>query len=203
MERFAAEEQEIHLEQGAEEPEIGDAEYGEPERAVAAQMARAGGDFGEGIPAERLVDPAAGTRGMRRLAAKPTTAMASMATPSLHRWLVHAVKRNEPMDVPTTMATKVVISSSALPRERSRPGSISGTMPYLAGLNTAECRAIRKSTNSIHSMLVVKKWRDPRHGEDLKDLDADEYFAFADGVGEMAGIAGEEQERDDKDGAGE
>jgi len=45
---------------------------------------------------------------------------------------------------------------------------------------------------------------EPRgHGEDLEDLDADEYFALADGVGEMAGVAGEEQKRDDEDGSGE
>ncbi len=38
------------------------------------------------------------------------------------------------MEVPSTMATRVVISSSALARERSRSETSSGTMEYFAGL---------------------------------------------------------------------
>ena len=48
----------------------------------------------------------------------------------------------------------VLISSKALARERSRSATISGTIPYLAGLNTVECSAIRNSTTSISSIRV-------------------------------------------------
>ena len=60
------------------------------------------------------------------------------------------------MDVPSTIATNVLISSNPFARDRSLSGSISGTMPYLAGLKTVECRAIKNSTTSINSMRVEK-----------------------------------------------
>ena len=44
----------VGFEQHAGEPEVGDAEHGEPERLVVDQVAGAAGDFAEGIPAERL-----------------------------------------------------------------------------------------------------------------------------------------------------
>ena len=59
------------------------------------------------------------------------------------------------------IATNVLISSSALARDRSLSGSISGTMPYFAGLNIVECSAIRNSTTSISSMRVEKKAASP------------------------------------------
>ena len=60
VEGFGAEEEQVHLEEGAEEPEIGDAKDGEPEGAVAEQVARASGDFGGGIPTERLAGACGG-----------------------------------------------------------------------------------------------------------------------------------------------
>ena len=65
------------------------------------------------------------------------------------------------MEVPSTMATKVLISSKALARERSASGSISGRMPYLAGLKMVECSAIKNRTSSINSMRVEKKAASP------------------------------------------
>ncbi len=66
-----------------------------------------------------------------------------------------------PSAVPTTIATKVLISSSAFARERSLSGSISGMIPYLAGLKMVECSAIRNRTKSINSMRVEKNATSP------------------------------------------
>ena len=83
-------------------------------------------------------------------------AMQSVTTPIFQGSFFQTVKRKDPIDVPSTIATKVLISSSALARDRSRSGNISGTMPYLAGLKIVECSAIRKSTTNISSMRVEK-----------------------------------------------
>ena len=45
-----------------------------------------------------------------------------------------------------TIATNVLISSRPLARDSSRSGSISGRMPYFAGLKNVACIAIRNST---------------------------------------------------------
>jgi hypothetical protein len=55
------------------------------------------------------------------------------------------------------IARNVVIESSPLPRERSRSGSISGMMPYLAGLKNVDCSAIRNNTASIAGKLCQTK----------------------------------------------
>ncbi len=82
--------------------------------------------------------PAAPTRGIRKLAAKPAIATATITSPIFHGSSFHITNRKEPMEVPSTIATNVLISSSALARDRSSSGSISGTIPYLAGLNSVE-----------------------------------------------------------------
>ena len=51
-----------------------------------------------------------------------------------------------PIAVPATIATNVLISSTPFARERSRSGSISGRMPYFAGLKNVAWSAIRNST---------------------------------------------------------
>ena len=71
---------------------------------------------------------------MRKLARQPTTATVVSTTPIFHSADFQAVNRNGPIDVPSTIATSVVISSRALARERSRSETSSGTMEYLAGL---------------------------------------------------------------------
>ena len=77
-------------------------------------------------------------------------------------------------------------------------------MPYFAGLKTVECSAIRNSTTSINSTLCEKNAAMPqRHHRDLEDLDPDQHRALADGVGQVAGVAGEQQERQHEDGAGQ
>ena len=58
---------------------------------------------------------------------------------------------------PRTIAANVLISSSPLARESARSGTISGTMPYLAGLKNADWVAIRKRTTSIHSSRPFMK----------------------------------------------
>ena len=101
------------------------------------------------------------TRVIRRLVAKPATAMPSITRPMFHGSFFHAVKRTEPIEVPSTIATNVLISSNPLARDRSLSGSNSGTMPYFAGLKTVECRAIRKRTANISSIRVVKNAASP------------------------------------------
>ena len=71
---------------------------------------------------------------MPRLAIRPATAMAIRIRPISHRVSSQAENINPPIEVPKIMARKVVILTRPLPRERSLSGSISGKMPYLAGL---------------------------------------------------------------------
>ena len=54
-----------------------------------------------------------------------------------------------PSDVPKMIAMKVLISRSPLPRDKSFSGSISGRMPYLAGLKNAACSPIRNTAPSM------------------------------------------------------
>ena len=105
--------------------------------------------------------PDGGTRVIFRLVRKPATATASVTTPIFHGSFFHTANRNEPIDVPSTIATNVLISSSPLARDRSLSGSISGTMPYFAGLKMVEWRAIKNKTNSISSMRVEKNAASP------------------------------------------
>ena len=108
------------------------------------------------------------------------------------------------MAVPSTMATSVVISSRALARERSRSETISGTMPYLAGLNTVECTRHQEQHHEHPRHVGGEEGEDAqRHGGDLEGLDADQHVAFADGVGQVAGVAGEEQRGQHEDGGGQ
>ncbi len=110
-----------------------------------------------GLRRKGAAAPAGATRVILKLVNNPATATASMTIPIFQAWSLQAVKSREPIEVPSTIATKVVISSSALARERSLSGSISGTMPYFAGLKMVECRARRNSTRSMSSMRVEKK----------------------------------------------
>src|SRR6266481_5670919 len=91
-----------------------------------------------------------------KLVNSPATATASSTSPIFHVCSFQAVNRKEPIEVPSTIATNVLISSSALARDSSLSGSISGTMPYFAGLNMVECRAMRNSTTSMNSIRVEK-----------------------------------------------
>ena len=47
------------------------------------------------------------------------------------------------------IAMKVLISKSPLPRDNSFSGSISGKMPYLAGLKNAECSPIKNTAPNM------------------------------------------------------
>ena len=89
---------------------------------------------------------AGGTAGMRKLSAVPAIAIATTAIPTIQRRPCHRSNMKPPIAVPATMATKVDISRMPLARDRSRSGSISGRMPYFAGLKNVACSAIRKST---------------------------------------------------------
>ena len=79
-------------------------------------------------------------------------AMAIMIRPMRGNWFFQTEKIALPTDVPKMIAMKVLISNRPLPRERSLSGSISGKMPYLAGLKKAECKPIRKTAASMGRM---------------------------------------------------
>ena len=55
LQRFAAEQHQVHLEQQRQEPEVGDGQHRQPERTVAQQVPGPGGDFGERIEPQRFV----------------------------------------------------------------------------------------------------------------------------------------------------
>ena len=58
-----------------------------------------------------------------------------------------------PAMVPARMATKVPISTSALPPTSSEGFRICGRMPYLIGPKIVDCRPSRNSTNSNRGTL--------------------------------------------------
>ena len=80
------------------------------------------------------------------------TETASATAPIRQGSAFQTAKSTPPPAMPSTIATKVLISSSALPRERSRSEIISGTMPYFAGLKIVACSPIRKTTASMPSV---------------------------------------------------
>ena len=75
---------------------------------------------------------------MPKLASAPSTAMAVMRTPINGRFCFQTANTAPPIEVPRIIAMNVLISRRPLPRESSDSGSISGKMPYLAGLKKAE-----------------------------------------------------------------
>ena len=95
------------------------------------------------------------------LAAVPAAATAVSSRPIFQVASFHIAKSDPPMAVPAMIATSVLISIRPLARERSRAGSISGTMPYFAGLKKVDRSAIRNTTPSINSMRPEKKARNP------------------------------------------
>src|ERR1700676_2699235 len=109
-----------------------------------------------GLKRKGAVAGVAATFVILTLVNNPATATSSNNTPIFQASCPQIVNKTEPIEVPSTIATKVLISSSALARDRSLSSSISGTMPYFAGLNMVECRAMRKSTTSMSSRRVEK-----------------------------------------------
>ena len=183
------------LEQHAGEPEVGDAEHGEPERLVVEQVARAAGDFAEGIPAEGLrgagwrdardaqaggeADGSDGDGGQRRSARAPPSRRA---------------KRTPPPAMPSTMATKVLISSSALPRERSRSPQHFRHDAVFGGAEDGGVQA-HQEDDEQHAFGPAGDQRGEaeQHDGDFEELDGDQDAALADEVGEVAGVSAEEQ----------
>ena len=74
----------------------------------------------------------------------------------------HASNRYPPTAVPSTMATNVLISSRPFARDRSRSGSISGRIPYFAGLKNVACSAIRNGTAYVSCRCPARNAKQPR-----------------------------------------
>ena len=94
---------------------------------------------------------------MRKLVRVPRAAMPIIKTPISGRLCFQSAKIAPPTEVPRMIAMKVLISKSPLPRDRSFSGSISGKMPYFAGLKKAAWSPMRKTTASIDSIWPVTK----------------------------------------------
>ena len=86
---------------------------------------------------------------MRKLVRLPTTAMAIIMIPITGKLCFHSAKIAPPTEVPRMIAIKVLISSRPLPRDNSFSGSISGKMPYLAGLKKVAWSPMRKTPASM------------------------------------------------------
>ena len=78
--------------------------------------------------------------------------MAIMIKPMRGKSCFQTEKIALPSEVPRMIAMKVLISNKPLPRDRSLSGSISGKMPYFAGLKKAACRPIKKTAPSMGRM---------------------------------------------------
>ena len=75
-------------------------------------------------------------------------------------------------------------------------------MPYFAGLNSVDCKAIKKRT-SQHQLEVrrIQSQNSQPHRANLHRLCPDQNFAFVVDVRPMAGVTGEEEKGQDEDGA--
>ena len=156
----------------------------------------------KGFQRKGWVAPAAGTRVMRRLVGKPTTAMTMVAGAMRHGSAFQAANRTPPPAMPSTMATNVLISSSALARERSRSREHFGDDAVLGGAEDGGVQP-HEEDHEQHAFDPVGEQggEAEEHDGDFEDLDADQHAALADGVGQVAGVAGEEQRGQDEDGA--
>src|SRR5437879_13169960 len=65
----------------------------------------------KGFGAKRFLTAGETTLPILKLVRLPATAMASIVTPNFHGSCFHVENRNDPDDVPTTIATNVLISS--------------------------------------------------------------------------------------------
>ena len=95
-------------------------------------------------------EPEAGTLRMNRLVSDPTTAIPSSIPPMISGSPFQRAKRNDPTLVPSTMAAKVESSSSPLARVNCASGSISGRMPYFAGLKKLACMREQEQNHQQH-----------------------------------------------------
>ncbi len=119
----------------------------------------------QGLSGNGLMTPCAiagGTRGIRKLANVPIVAMPTKTKPIRTKCVCHTVNRRLPIVVPKMMAKNVVISITPLTRDSAVIGTISGMMPYFAGLKSADCSDIRNSTVSMSTMLPVHNARHPK-----------------------------------------
>ena len=92
--------------------------------------------------------PLAGTAGMPRAAPRPTSENTTSRPPASQGELPTAESSGPAAAVPAMIARKVHISRAPLPIDRRSWGSSSGSRPYLAGLNTADCTPMSASTIS-------------------------------------------------------
>ena len=119
--------------------------------------------------------PDAGTRAIPKLVSTPKTAIAIITSPMSGRLCFHMANMAPPTEVPKMIAMNVLISKSPLPRESSFSGSISGRMPYLAGLKKAAWSPIKNTIPSMDSICPVKN--------------APRDHPLAVDIGEMPGVA--------------
>ncbi len=103
-----------------------------------------------------------GTLGIPRLASVPAIAMPIRMRPIHPIRSFHAANITLPIEVPRMIARKVLISSSPFARERSLSGSISGRIPYLAGLKNVAWSAIRNRMQSIHPIRPERNAKNAR-----------------------------------------
>ena len=94
---------------------------------------------------------------MRKLTRKPQIASPRSTAPITAGVPRAAAYIRPPTVLPSTMAANVLISSRPLARDSARSGRSSGTMPYLAGLKSADWVPMRKSTTSSPSSLPAAR----------------------------------------------
>ena len=102
------------------------------------------------------------------------------------------------------MATKVDNSSSPLARDNCASLTISGRMPYFAGLKKLACTASRNRTSSKGSMRWESSATMPSSMiDDLERLGELQHARLREAVRHLAGVPGEGEKRDDENGAGD
>src|SRR4030065_2530765 len=106
----------------------------------------------QGLIRKVFLAPEEGTLGIPKLVQVPIIAVTTTRMPIHPILSFHMPKIIPQIAVPIIMARNVLISKRPLALERSLSGSISGIIPYLAGLTKVECMAIRKRTTSIKSL---------------------------------------------------
>ncbi len=194
----------VSLEEDAGEPEVGDAEYGEPEGLVVEQVAGAAGDFAEGIPAERL--GGAGCRNARDAQAGGEAdggdddgggADAPGLRAPHSEEDAAAGDAEDDGDEGTHFEERVAAREVAVAEHFGDDAVFGGSED--GGVESHE------EDDEQHAFGPVGEQggEAEEHDGDFEELDADEDAAFADEVGEVAGVAAEEERGQGEDGGHE
>src|SRR5450759_3084672 len=191
----------VRLEQHAGEPEVRDAEDGEPERLIVEQVAGAAGNFGEGVPAERLSGAGGRDAGDAQAGGEADGGDGERGradAPGLR--LPHREQHAAAGDAQDDGDEGAHFE----PRVAAREVAVAEHLGDYAVLGGAEDGGVQshQEDHQQHAFGPTGNQRgEPEeHDGDFEKLDADEDAALADQIGQVARVSAEQQRGQGEDG---